>query len=316
MGWTQNAIPNLDGKVVIVTGANSGLGLESSKALAAKGATVVMAVRNLPKGEQASATIRQAVPGAKLDLRQLDLGDLASVRAFAAAFKAQYERLDILMNNAGVMAIPRQETVDGFEMQLGTNHLGHFALTGLLLDVLLQTPKARIHTVSSTANFMGKIHFDDLMGKQHYGRWEAYAQSKLANIFFTFELQKRLAAAVVDTIANVSHPGFVVGQLQTNSVAQSGTGGTEAVLYRVMAPILGEDVTHGVRPMLYGATAPAAKGGVFYGPKWFYHHGEPVATRANGAAYNSAALQRLWAVSEQLTGVTYAIPAHDSAAGA
>ena len=307
MGWTQNDIPNLAGKVVIVTGANSGLGLESSKALAAKGATVVMAVRNLPKGEQARAAMQQAVGGAQLDLRQLDLGDLASVRAFAAAFKAQYGRLDILLNNAGVMAIPRQETVDGFEMQLGTNHLGHFALTGLLLDLLVQTPKARIHTVSSTANFMGKINFDDLMGKQHYGRWEAYAQSKLANIFFTFELQNRLAAAGVDTIANVSHPGYVVGQLQTNSVAQSGTGSTEAILYRIMAPILGEDVSHGVRPVLYASTAPTAKGGAFYGPKWFYHHGEPVETRANGKAYDAAARRRFWEISKQLTSVTYDI---------
>jgi protochlorophyllide reductase len=313
MSWTQNDIPNLTGKVVIVTGANSGLGLESAKALARNGATVVMAVRDLQKGEQARAEIMQAapgvapVPGAQLDLMQLDVGSLAAVAAFASAFKAKYGRLDILMNNAGVMAIPRQETVDGFEMQLATNHLGHFALTGLLIDLLVKTPKARIHTVSSTANFMGRINFDDLMGKQHYGRWEAYGQSKLANVFFAFELHKRLAAAGCDTIANVSHPGLVLGHLQTNSVAQSDTSSSEAIFYRILGPILGQDVSHGAIPMLYAATAPEAKGGVLYGPKWFYHRGGPAETRANGKAYDAAALKRFWEVSEQLTGVTYDI---------
>jgi protochlorophyllide reductase len=306
MGWTQNDIPNLAGKVVIVTGANSGLGLESSKALAGKGATVVMAVRNLGKGEQARTEILQAVPGATLDLMQLDVGDLASVRACAGAFKAKYSRLDLLLNNAGVMAIPRQETVDGFEMQLGVNHLGHFALTGLLIDLLVKTPKARIHNVSSTANFMGRINFDDLMGKKRYGRWEAYAQSKLANVFFTFELHKRLAAAGFDTIANVSHPGLVIGHLQTNSMAQSGTR-NEAILYAIVKPILGQDMSEGVLSMLYAATAPEARGGVLYGPRWFYHHGGPAETRANGKAYDAAALKRFWEVSEQLTGVTFDI---------
>lgn len=308
MGWTQNDIPDLTGKVVVVTGANSGLGLESSGALARKGAAVVMAVRNLQKGEQARAEILKAVPSAQLDLMPLDMGDLASVRAFAGAFKAQYGRLDILLNNAGVMAIPRQETVDGFEMQLGVNHLGHFALTGLLLDVLVQTPRARIHNVSSTAHFIGRINFDDLMSKKRYGRWEAYAQSKLANVFFAFELHKRLAAGGFDTLANVSHPGLVVGNLQTNSMAQSGTP-YEGVVYGIVRPILGQDLSQGVLSMLYAATAPEAKGGVLYGPKWFYHHGGPAETRANRSAYDAAARKRFWEVSEQLTGVTFGIAA-------
>lgn len=302
--WTQADIPDLTGKVIVVTGSNSGLGLECSRTFAQKGATVVMTVRRLDKGQQAADAILQAFPRATVDVMHLDVGDLRSVRAFAADFQAKYDRLDVLLNNAGVMAIPRQETVDGFEMQFGVNHLGHFALTGLLLDRLTKTPHARIHNVSSTANFTGSIHFDDLMGAQHYGRWTAYSQSKLANVFFTFELHQRLVAAGFDTRCNVSHPGFVVGQLQANSVAQSGTN-MEARLYRFLRPILARDVSLGVQPMLYAMTAPDANGGVLYGPRWLYHRGAPAKTTANRAAYDAAALKRLWAVSEDLTGVTY-----------
>ena len=179
--WTQADIPDLNGKVAVVTGANSGLGFESTKELARHGATVVMAVRNMEKGEKAEADILKEVPGAKLDLMNLDNADLSSVQAFADTFKQKYDRLDILMNNAGVMAIPRQETADGFEMQLGVNHLAHFALTGLLLGVLTNTPGARVHSVSSSAAFNGQINFDDLMGEEEYSRWAAYGQSKLAS---------------------------------------------------------------------------------------------------------------------------------------
>jgi protochlorophyllide reductase len=300
--WTQDDIPDLSGKVVVVTGANSGLGFECSKTLAAKGATVVMTARNLQKGEAARQEILQEQPNAALDLMKLDVGDLSSVRAFATAFKEKYDRLDILLNNAGVMAIPRQETPDGFEMQLGVNHLGHFALTGLLLDVITKTPNARIHNVSSSANYMGTINFDDLMGEKSYSRWGAYGQSKLANVFFTFELQKRMTAAGHDTIANVSHPGFVVGNLQANSVQQSGTG-FEGILYRVIEPILAQDIRMGVLPMLYGITAKDARGGVFYGPRTFNLRGYPAEKQANKAAYDANTLKRFWDVSEQLTGV-------------
>ncbi|MEM7343653.1 MAG: hypothetical protein AAF485_05385, partial [Chloroflexota bacterium] len=207
-------------------------------------------------------------------------------------------------NNAGVMAIPRQETPDGFEMQLGVNHLGHFALTGLLLDVITKTPNARIHNVSSSANYNGAINFDDLMGEQNYGRWSAYGQSKLANIFFTFELQKRLTAAGFDTISNTSHPGLVMSNLQANSVEQSETR-LEAMLYRVLAPVLAQDVTMGVLPQLYGCTATEAKGGVFYGPKTFNMRGYPAEKNANKAANDTEALKQFWEVSEQLTGIHY-----------
>ncbi len=303
--WTQNDILDLAGKVVIITGANSGLGLESTKALAAKGATVVMACRNLSKAEKAKAEVLQQVPNAKLDVMQLDNASLDSVRAFATAFKAKYDRLDILLNNAGVMAIPRAETADGFEMQLGVNHLAHFALTGLLLDVLTNTPGSRVHNTSSSASFRGDINFDDLMGEKEYGRWTAYQQSKLANVFFANELNKRLKAAGHDTISNSSHPGLVMTNLQANSLEQSGNGLLERVAYRIIGPLLSQDVSMGVLPQLYAATAPEAKGGAFYGPKTFKVRGYPVEQHANDAADDAAARKRFWELSEKLTGVFY-----------
>ncbi len=303
--WTQNDIPDLTGKVVVITGANSGLGLESTKAMAAKGATIVMACRNLSKAEKAKAEVLQKVPNARLDLMQLDNASLESVHAFAAAFKAKYGRLDILLNNAGVMAIPRQETADGFEMQLGVNHLAHFTLTGLLLDVITSTPGARIHNTSSSAAFNGAINFDDLMGKENYSRWGAYGQSKLANAVFATELNNRLKENGYDTISNSSHPGFVMGNLQTNSLEQSGAPLTERVLYRIGEALLGQEVSMGVLPQLYASTAPEAKGGVFYGPKTMRLRGYPAEQKCHDALDDAALLKRFWEVSEQLTGVTY-----------
>jgi len=303
--WTQNDMPNLTGKVVIITGANSGLGLESTKAMAAKGATIVMACRNLSKAEKAKADVLQKVPNAKLDVMQLDNASLESVRNFATAFKAKYDRLDILLNNAGVMAIPRQETADGFEMQLGVNHLAHFALTGLLLDIITSTPGARVHNTSSSAAFNGLINFDDLMGEEEYGRWTAYGQSKLANVFFANELNKRLKEAGHDTISNSSHPGLVMGNLQSNSLQQSGTPLSERILYGIIGPLIGQDVSMGVLPQLYASTAPAAKGGAFYGPKTFRVRGYPAEQHANDAADDATARKRFWEMSEELTGIHY-----------
>jgi NAD(P)-dependent dehydrogenase (short-subunit alcohol dehydrogenase family) len=303
--WTQQDIPDLSGKIAVVTGANSGLGFESTKELARHGATVVMAVRNMEKGKKAEADILEEVPGAKLDLMKLDNADLSSVHAFADAFKEKYDRLDLLLNNAGVMAIPRQETADGFEMQLGVNHLAHFALTGLLLDVLTGTPGARVHSVSSSAAFTGQINFDDLMGEEEYSRWGAYGQSKLANAMFATELDRRLKEAGYDTIANSSHPGFVMGNLQTNSLEQSGAPFMERLLYRVGSSLIAQDISMGVLPQLYGSTASDAKGGVFYGPKTFRVRGYPAEQECNGALDDADLLRRFWDVSEKLTGVTY-----------
>jgi NAD(P)-dependent dehydrogenase (short-subunit alcohol dehydrogenase family) len=303
--WTQQDIPDLSGKVAIITGANSGLGFESAKELAKHGATVVMAVRSMKKGEKARANLLQEVPGAKLDLMQLDNADLRSVRAFAAAFKQKYDRLDLLMNNAGVMAIPRQETADGFEMQLGVNHLAHFALTGLLLDILTDTPGARIHNVSSSAAFNGQINLDDLMGEKEYSRWGAYGQSKLANAVFATELNQRLQEAGYDTIANSSHPGFVLGNLQANSLEQSGAPFMERILYRLGGALMAQDISMGVLPQLYASTAPEAKGGVFYGPETFRFRGYPAEQKCNDALNDADLLKRFWEVSEELTGIKY-----------
>jgi len=244
--WTTDDIPDLTGKVVVITGANSGLGLESTKEIAAKGATVVMACRNLTKAENAQKEVLQAVPNANLDMMQLDNASLDSVNAFAQTFKTKYDRLDILMNNAGIMAIPRTLTADGFEMQIGTNHLAHFALTGLLLDMLTSTPGSRVHNVSSSAAFGGRINLDDFMGEESYSRWGAYGQSKLANAAFSKELNRRLQAAGHDTIANASHPGFVVTNLQSTSMNQSGRPLLERLLYPISERLLSQEISIGV----------------------------------------------------------------------
>ncbi len=303
--WTQQDIPDMTGKVVVISGANSGLGLESVKALAAKGATVVMACRNLRKAEEAKAEVLETNPAARLDVMVLDNASLASVRAFADAFKAKYDQLDILLNNAGLMAIPRAQTEDGFEMQLGVNHLAHFALTGLLLDVITATPKSRVHSTSSSAAFTGVINLDDLMGEKSYGRWTAYRQSKLANAAFATELNRRLRAGGHDTIANSSHPGFVMTNLQTNSMVESGTPLGERILYGLLAPVVAHDISMGVLPQLYASTAPEAKGGVFYGPKTLRMRGYPAEQKCNDALKDADLLKRLWEASEGLTGVHY-----------
>jgi NAD(P)-dependent dehydrogenase (short-subunit alcohol dehydrogenase family) len=303
--WTIQDIPNLLDRIIIVTGANSGLGLESTKAFAAKGATVVMACRNIGKAEKAKAEVLASNPTAKLEVMELDNASLASVRAFTDAFKAKYNRLDLLLNNAGVMAIPRTETADGFEMQLGVNHLGHFALTGLLIDVIASTPGARIHSTSSSAAWNGKINLDDLMGKQSYSRWGAYGQSKLANAAFATELNRRLKAAGHDTIANSSHPGLVMGNLQENSLEQSDAPLMERILYGTLAKLVAQDVNMGVLPQLYACVAPTAKGGAFYGPKTMRLRGYPAAQKCNSALDDAVLLKQFWEVSEELTGVHY-----------
>jgi NAD(P)-dependent dehydrogenase (short-subunit alcohol dehydrogenase family) len=203
------------------------------------------------------------------------------------------------------MAIPRTLTEDGFEMQLGVNHLAHFALTGHLVDLITKTPKARIHNTSSSAAFRGEINFDDLMGEKSYGRWTAYGQSKLANAVFSTELNRRLQAAGHDTIANSSHPGLVLGNLQANSLEQSGAPFLERVLYRISGALIAQDISMGVLPQLYASTAPEAKGGVFYGPKTFRARGYPAEQKCNDALDDAALLARFWKVSEELTGVNY-----------
>jgi protochlorophyllide reductase len=303
--WTLNNMSDQTGRVAIVTGANSGLGYETSLALAQKNATVIMACRNLKKGEAALRDVRSKAPNASVELMQLDLGDLSSVRSFAEGFQSKYDRLDILINNAGIMAIPRSETKDGFETQFGVNHLGHFALTGLLINLLLKTENSRVVSVSSSANYRGTINFDDLMGEKEYTRWGTYAQSKLANVLFANELQRRLTAIGADTISLSAHPGLAATNLQTTSTSHSGNR-VEGLVYSLLGPLLAQSQAQGALPQLFAATDPDANGGDFIGPDFMNMRGYPKKVRAKEDAYDEAIARQLWESSVELTGVSYA----------
>ncbi len=305
--WTARDMPDLTGKVAIVTGANSGIGLEAALALARKGAHVVIASRNLQKCDEAAAQIRAQTPACALEIIRLDLADLASVRGFAGAFREGHDHLHLLINNAGVMAIPYRKTADGFEMQFGTNHLGHFALTGLLLAVLLDTPGARVVTVSSGAHTMGKVHFDDLQRERSYRKWEAYGQSKLANLLFAYELQRRLAAVGAPVISVAAHPGYANTNLQAVGPQMEGSR-LQAGMMKLANRVLAQSQEMGALPTLFAATAPAVKGGDYVGPGGFMEQrGYPVKVRSNAASYDVATARRLWEGSSDLTGVDYAL---------
>jgi NAD(P)-dependent dehydrogenase (short-subunit alcohol dehydrogenase family) len=296
--WTANDIPNLSGKIAIITGANSGLGYESAVALAAKGAHVVMACRNPKKADQAKTDLLERVPNASVELAALDLSSLASVRAFVEAFKAKHAKLDILMNNAGLMAIPKTTTADGFESQFGVNHLAHFALTGLLLDRLLAAPGSRVVNVSSQAHTGGRINFDDLQSDKSYSRFGAYAQSKAANILFTRELQKHLDHAGAPILSVAAHPGFAATNLLT-----SGFPPLDGLL-GFGARIIGQTAAMGALPQLYAATAPDVQGAEYFGPRRTWR-GYPVRLMPSRYSQDDGIAARLWEVSEQLTGVRY-----------
>jgi NAD(P)-dependent dehydrogenase (short-subunit alcohol dehydrogenase family) len=296
--WSAADIPDQSGRVAIVTGSNSGIGFETALELAEKGATVVMACRNLQKAETAAEQIRQTNPPGEVVVMQLDLGDLDSVRDFAPAFLAQYNRLDLLINNAGIMMPPYGQTAQGFETQIGVNHLGHFALTGLLLDALLQTPQSRIVTVSSGAHNFGQIDFDDLhWERKPYNPNASYGQSKLANLLFTYQLQRKLAAAGKDTIALAAHPGWTETNLQQHSN-----------VFSFLNPYFAQSPPMGALPTLRAATDPTVNGSDYYGPNGFMEmRGYPVKVESNDRSHDEAVAARLWQVSEELTGVTYPI---------
>lgn len=298
-GWTANDMPDQSGRVIIITGANSGIGYESAIALARKGARVVMACRSMDKAERARQELLARVPNALVDTLQLDLGSLKSAHRFVEDFNSRYDQLDILMNNAGIMAPPYSTTVDGFESQIGTNHLGHFALTGLLLPKLLKTPKSRVVTISSYANLGGWINFDDLQSQKRYIGWLAYCQSKLANILFARELQDKLAAAQADVISVPCHPGHAVTNLQTHPA-----NGLDAIMLKVANATMGQPAEVGATSQLYAATAPEVVGGEFYGPKYLLR-GEVQRVGLTARAKNRADAARLWQISEQLTNVHY-----------
>ncbi|MGH2729755.1 MAG: oxidoreductase [Actinomycetota bacterium] len=291
--WTARDIPDLTGRVAVVTGANSGLGWETSLQLARHGARVVLACRDETRGQEALGRIAAQVPDASLELALLDLSDLASVRKFADASLAERHRLDVLVNNAGIMALPeRRTTADGFEMQFGVNHLGHFALTGLLLPVLL-TSSARVVSVTSFAHRMGRISFDDLHSERGYRKWWVYGHSKLANVLFTFELDRRARAAGTGLVAAVAHPGFAATHLQDD---------TSFSPLRVFA----QSPAEGALPVLYAAVAPDVAGGQFFGPDRFFGlRGHPKRVKAAARARDLGTARRLWDASEDLTGVVY-----------
>jgi NAD(P)-dependent dehydrogenase (short-subunit alcohol dehydrogenase family) len=297
--WTAADIPDQTGRVAIVTGANSGLGLATARELARAGARVVLASRSAEKGQDAAGQIRSAVPNAQVEPAVLDLADLASVRAFAAGVSYP---LDLLINNAGVMAAPRRLTKDGFESQFGTNHLGHFALTGLLLGRLLAAPAPRVVTVSSGMHRAGKMNFDDLNGERKYSRWGAYSQSKLSNLMFCFELQRRATAAGSALRSLAAHPGYAATNLQAAGTDRFYERWFMAIGNRLFA----QSADMGALPTLYAATVPDLPGGTFVGPDGRNEQrGYPKVVTAAGKAYDEQAWRRLWEVSEELTGVRF-----------
>jgi NAD(P)-dependent dehydrogenase (short-subunit alcohol dehydrogenase family) len=288
-------MPDLSGKTAIVTGANGGIGYEIARALASKQATTILACRNEEKGETAVHHINQEYPQAKLELMPLDLSSLTSIRLFAEEFSIRHERLDILINNAGIMAVPFRKTADGFESQFATNHLGHFALTGRLLDLITSTPQARVVTVSSGAHRFTDMDFDNLNAEKSYAPKRAYAQTKLANLLFTYELQGVFENAGVDTIAAAAHPGWTATNLRAHWR-----------MLRILNPLMAQGPEMGALPILYAATAPDVPGGSYYGPDgWQELKGYPTKAQSSSSSYDEAAAARLRTISEDLTGVQY-----------
>jgi len=301
MGWSVADIGDQSDKTFIVTGANSGLGLETTKQLVAHGATVIAGCRDT---DRSAAALVFPGPG-RVDLRRLDLADLASVRTFASAVADVYPSIDVLINNAGIMAVPRSETVDGFERQIGVNHLGHFALTGALLEPLLAAPAARVVNVSSAAHRMGSMNFDDLQSENSYSRWGAYGQSKLANLLFTYELQRRLTEAGQRAVAVAAHPGYANTNLQYAHAKETGRN-YERFIAGLANHALAQPASTGALPQLYAAVAPSVRGGEYIGPSRFFEsRGAPKVVQPDAKARDEQTARRLWQESETLTGVSY-----------
>jgi NAD(P)-dependent dehydrogenase (short-subunit alcohol dehydrogenase family) len=299
--WTADQIPDQRGRTAIITGANSGLGFVVARELAGAGARVIVASRDTDKGGKAMGAIKSAHPAANVEVAQLDLASLASVRAFATQFRAGHNQLDLLINNAGIMAAPHRRTADGFELQLGTNHLGHFALTGLLMPAFNQRLGTRVATMSSNLHKGGQIDFDDLQGEQHYSRWGAYGQSKLANLLFALELDRRFKEAGLPMISVAAHPGYSSTNLQL-----SGPPLQERIVMRLANRLFAQPAEIGALPMIYAATYPDLPGGSYVGPDGPREgRGYPTLVQPSERAKDAAAAKRLWEISEQLTGVKY-----------
>lgn len=293
--WTTKQISDQSGRVAVVTGANTGIGFETAAALAEKNAHVVLACRSRRKAEAAMERIRVRTPGAKLSFIWLDLASLESIKEFAETFRADFDRLDLLINNAGVMMPPLGHTDDGFELQFGCNHLGHFALTGRLMDVLQATPDSRIVNVSSMAHRAGKMDFENLNAEKSYEKMAAYGQSKLANLLFTFELQRRLESIGSSVSATAAHPGWTGTDLQRHTP-----------LFRFLNSFFAQTPPMGALPTLRAAIDSEAKGGEYFGPRGFYEmRGYPKQVGTTQAAQSEVDARKLWQVSEGLTGVAY-----------
>lgn len=304
VNWTKDNIPSQQGKTILITGATSGIGLEAAKVLSEKGAKIILPVRNLEKGKRAEQEIKQRCKSADVTLMKLDISDLDSVRLFADEFLKKYSKLDLLLNNAGIMWTPQKEiTKQGQELQFATNHLGHFLLTGLLMPLLKATPNSRVISQSSVLhkkgqgqNFEPTIYFDDLNFSKGYDTKKAYAQSKLANLLFTYELDRRFKAADIHSIATASHPGYTATNLQKDA----------GFMMKVMNVLLAQKVNMGSLPILRAATEPSLKGAEFFGPtKMNEMKGFPELVRSSDTSYDSNLAKKLWEVSEKLTNHKY-----------
>ncbi len=298
--WTTDNIPDLTGKVIVVTGANVGLGYESAKEFAKKGARTVMACRNMEKANAALVGIKKEIPNAEAEVMQMDLASLKSVHGFADEFRSKYSRLDVLLNNAGIMMVPHWKTEDGFEKQFGVNHLGHFALTGLHIDLILNTPKSRVVNVSSTAHRFGKMDWSNLMFENNgYGRMRAYGRSKLSNLLFTYELQRRFELAGVDSISVAAHPGIAATEL--------GRHIEEKLSWRFLSLFFREySAAMGALPQIRASVDPNVKGGDYYGPvRYSGRKVNPVLVKSSKRSHKMEDARRLWQESERLTGIKW-----------
>ena len=301
--WTPNIIPDLSGKIIIITGANSGIGFEATREIVRKSAEVIVASRDSFKAEAAILKIKDEIPDAKLKFMELNLANLDSVRKFAEEFKSKYTRLDILLNNAGIMMVPYGKTIDGFENTVGTNHLGHFLLTGLLLDRLSTTQGARVVNVSSNAHYGGDMDFDNLLFENEldYTPMKAYSRSKLANLLFTYELQRRFESKGMDVIALAAHPGISATNLANHLFFKRITW-----LIQPLMKIIFQSSAMGALPSLRAAIDPEARGGLYYGPDGKGEKsGYPVIVSSNEASHDLQDAKKLWLISEQLTGISY-----------
>ncbi len=305
--WTEDNIPDLEGKTAIVTGANSGLGFEGVKMLAENNARVVMACRSIERGKEAKEKIESELEDADLEVKKLDLASLESVNKFAEEFKANNDELDILCNNAGVMAIPREETEDGFEKQFGVNHLGHFSLTAKLMSALKEADNPRVVNQSSGIHTRGELNFDDLMHEESYEPMQVYGDSKLANILFTYELDRKIKENGLEMKSIAVHPGYAATNLQTRGPEKEGST-VKKYFMKAMNKVVAQSAEKGALPMIYAATSEKAKSGDYIGPGGFQNmRGYPEKQESSDRSYNEDTAEKLWAVSEELTGIDFEV---------